>query len=613
MLNVQALTSTLSAMSLPQLQQYASLHKDDPYVVTMALSIANQKKQMQTAAQGQAGQQPMPKVVDQEISQMAPRPMPTPMQRPTPMPEEVGIGQLPAQNIAKMAGGGIVAFGDGGEIPRYQFGGSINPNAGFIEFLKQLGVSAQEFVNATPQAQKNLRDMFSSAAPEAGAAPASPATPATPTPAATSPSTSASLSSTLGKYAGALKSGLGGLNVLGLGYQLFGTSPEEMATLKKADAARLGKATGETLKNLGLPEGSSAAPMSSADVDALISYNPAANPTANLAANTTANPTAKPPAKLPGTGASTAGGLSNLITDPAGMQKALADMQKDISPQVPQVISQGIKDIQTAEEAQANANVKAIEDEQKARGPALKEFEARLKEKEGRLTKQEELQGPLALLNAGLAIMSGTSPFAFANIGAGAQVGLKSYVAGAEKIEAARDKLAESYGKIDEVRRNEGRMDAKELRDARNAALKPAIEAKKLTVSALEKDWGLSRQEAAKGLEAIMANQREIFAQGEATKRAHIQASAHDPLALYRALGRGDTDITKGVEVATKLKTEPKSEQDFRQDWAKSLVLQQRYPDVNDFVRMMKGTAAMQSGAQLNASDAALINKYLKQ
>ena len=82
MLNVQALTSTLSAMSLPQLQQYASLHKDDPYVVTMALSIANQKKQMQTAAQGQAGQQPMPKVVDQEIAQMAPRPMPTPMPRP---------------------------------------------------------------------------------------------------------------------------------------------------------------------------------------------------------------------------------------------------------------------------------------------------------------------------------------------------------------------------------------------------------------------------------------------------------------------------------------------------------------------------------------------------
>lgn len=49
MLNVKALTQTLSAMPLAQLQQYASLHKNDPYVVTMALSIANQKKQAMAA------------------------------------------------------------------------------------------------------------------------------------------------------------------------------------------------------------------------------------------------------------------------------------------------------------------------------------------------------------------------------------------------------------------------------------------------------------------------------------------------------------------------------------------------------------------------------------
>jgi hypothetical protein len=41
------------------------------------------------------------------------------------LPEDVGIGQLPAQNIANMAEGGIVAFGDGGEIPRYQDKGLV--------------------------------------------------------------------------------------------------------------------------------------------------------------------------------------------------------------------------------------------------------------------------------------------------------------------------------------------------------------------------------------------------------------------------------------------------------------------------------------------------------
>lgn len=109
MLNVQALTQTLSAMPLAQLQQYASLHKNDPYVVTMALSIANQKKQAMAAQQGQAGQQPQPKVVDQELQGMAPQAV----------PENVGIGQLPAQNMQRMADGGIVGYAGGGSPGDY--------------------------------------------------------------------------------------------------------------------------------------------------------------------------------------------------------------------------------------------------------------------------------------------------------------------------------------------------------------------------------------------------------------------------------------------------------------------------------------------------------------
>jgi hypothetical protein len=114
MLNVQNLTNTLSRMPLPQLQQYAALHKDDPYVVSLALSIANQKKQMMAGQAGQAGMQPQPKVVDQAIAEMAPV--------VGALPEDVGIGALPAQNMQRMAGGGIVAFEGGGEVPGYAEG-----------------------------------------------------------------------------------------------------------------------------------------------------------------------------------------------------------------------------------------------------------------------------------------------------------------------------------------------------------------------------------------------------------------------------------------------------------------------------------------------------------
>jgi hypothetical protein len=83
-------------------------------------------------------------------------------------------------------------------------------------------------------------------------------------------------------------------------------------------------------------------------------------------------------------------------------------------------------------------------------------------------------------------------------------------------------------------------------------------------------------------------------------------------LALFRALGRGDKEVATGLELATKLKSEPKTEADIKEQWAKSAVLQTRYPDINDFVRMMKGTTALQMGQQLNPADAALVNKYLQ-
>jgi hypothetical protein len=39
------------------------------------------------------------------------------------LPEDTGIGQLPAQNMQNMAEGGIVAFEDGGSVPGYKEGG----------------------------------------------------------------------------------------------------------------------------------------------------------------------------------------------------------------------------------------------------------------------------------------------------------------------------------------------------------------------------------------------------------------------------------------------------------------------------------------------------------
>jgi hypothetical protein len=110
MINVNQIAAQLSRMPDSALQQYANMHKADPYILSLAVSESNRRKQMRTAAQGQ-GAMPQPKVADAEIAGMA-------------MPEEVGIGQLPAENIQGMAGGGIVAFADGGG---YGFGNTAQP------------------------------------------------------------------------------------------------------------------------------------------------------------------------------------------------------------------------------------------------------------------------------------------------------------------------------------------------------------------------------------------------------------------------------------------------------------------------------------------------------
>lgn len=107
MINVNQITAQLARMPDQALQQFAAMHKNDPYTVSLALSESNRRKQMRTAGQGAQGMQPQPKVVDQGIAGMA-----APA-APQPMPEDTGIAQLPAGDM-NFADGGIVAFAGGG-------------------------------------------------------------------------------------------------------------------------------------------------------------------------------------------------------------------------------------------------------------------------------------------------------------------------------------------------------------------------------------------------------------------------------------------------------------------------------------------------------------------
>lgn len=109
MINVNQMTAAFAKMPDAALKQYAMMHKNDPYTMSLAMSESNRRKQIRDSAQGQAAQQPT--VVDQGIDQMdAPPP-----QMAQALPENVGIGTLPQQPM-QMAEGGIVAFDEGGGV-----------------------------------------------------------------------------------------------------------------------------------------------------------------------------------------------------------------------------------------------------------------------------------------------------------------------------------------------------------------------------------------------------------------------------------------------------------------------------------------------------------------
>lgn len=127
--NPTQLMAKLRMMPDQELFQYAQLHQNDPYVFPLTFQESNARKAARSAQQMQPGQPP--KVVQQDLAQMAPQraaprmggagaAMPDQMaqaatQPQQAMPEDQGIGQLPAQNMQGMAEGGIVGYAPGGQ------------------------------------------------------------------------------------------------------------------------------------------------------------------------------------------------------------------------------------------------------------------------------------------------------------------------------------------------------------------------------------------------------------------------------------------------------------------------------------------------------------------
>ena len=139
--------------------------------------------------------------------------------------------------------------------------------------------------------------------------------------------------------------------------------------------------------------------------------------------------------------------------------------------------------------------------------PAIAKQEERIASRESSLKGEEDKAPWMALMQAGLATMAGTSPNAFANIGEGASKGLSAYGESKKAIAGRMDKLDELRSRMEDAQRTEAVAAANfgfnsvQHKEAANEARAIAKQAAKLSA-------GIHGDENKLGYEKIAAEDR---------------------------------------------------------------------------------------------------------
>jgi len=132
----------------------------------------------------------------------------------------------------------------------------------------------------------------------------------------------------------------------------------------------------------------------------------------------------------------------------------------------------------------------------KPEGQAYSKYEQSLLADEAAAKGKEERNLQMALVDAGLAIAGGTSRYALENIGKGALVGTKQYREGLDKLEAAAKERQKAMAMIEQERRAEARGDWKDKNEFAAKRAEFLLNAKKFGVEGLAKVYDVKTRTA---------------------------------------------------------------------------------------------------------------------
>ena len=529
-MNLNAVIAHLVKMSPEQRGQFASMHSDDPMMLSAAKYVDNQIKNQAKSMMAQQTGAPPP-VNQQVVQQMAPpRPQPVtqqqtqqPQQQAQGLPEASGIGALPAANMQGMAGGGIVAFADGGmndtDQDIYNAEGILVSGPSLDAYGSDDRTIMERLGVFNPENRRAVEQIGRKAPPVVRPSVATMPTDSTRVP--------------------------GMVN-----------DPRMNPTVNKALSGPSGVSGGPYV-----PPGAGASGAGASGAGAPGAGSPGAGS-----------------ARMPtGAGPMPAGGLQKMYEGflPKDVQDPYAAQGAEMASRTREADERDLAAAQARKEGLAGL---------------LAPREERIKGREDRLKKTDDENLNMSLINAGLAMMQSKGQ-GLAGIAEGAGVGVKQYMEGKKLSEAARQKIEDARDAFDELKFNQTNMSDKEINASKRAISEGANAAQRASIQNIKDERNVGVKQAEKIFEATVRQQDAAADRASRERTAAFSAQVQKEIAqmpgaqerLFKSLGGGDAK--KGFDYYTAQTAEGKGDQALILAAMKDpMVLQGLSPEVQQMV-----------------------------
>lgn len=534
----------LAKMSPQQRQQFAAMHHNDPYLLSLTKFVNDTVRTNAQALKNQQlmGQPPMPPVNQQAIQGMAPP------QAQAMLPEDQGIAQLPTRDAMtqEAAVGGIVGndydmavgYADGGMVERYQDRGLVRPNP-YIENILEMDAEFDDLGNPRSRVEREAILRRQTEAREEKK-----------------------------------RTEMYGAQLAATPSSAQVEQMEKFYKPRRSPEPRVAPLAAQTTTPPVLPAPAPASAPAPAPVP-VAETRPSPPPVYGSAA---AMPKTKTPEEFAREYNKAMGAVD--AKDPAAAER--------------QKLQEEIVAAARAREAEFDKDVAA-------RGDRFKAREERFAAREGRLREEAKTNEGLALLSAAAAVL--TPGGLAAGLGKAAQVAIPQYQEGLSKLRAAQERIEEGRDRLDELRQNYDDLTARERRQLRDGINTAGIEARKLGIEGIMATQGVKEKQANTIFTAMMQQEQERIQQAGAMQRTQVAGQYSVEAARQRGANADGMDyrlfstaerVKKAIDDRIKadvvMRNDPAAAERFRQEQYRAYV--QTTPQLAQYLGVTGGGAA---------------------